>query len=57
MNLSAPKQIVFIISLVLTILAVIGVWVVAIPFISANAFIVLLVGWIVLAAGNLMAGM
>lgn len=55
MNLSAPKQIVFIISLVLAILAVLSVFT-TIPFISANAFWTAVVAYALLAAGNLLKG-
>lgn len=56
MHLSAPTQVIFFISLILAILAVVGVFV-AIPFISANAFWVVVVAYVLLALGNLLAGM
>ncbi|XSG81261.1 MAG: hypothetical protein ACPW61_09230 [Methyloligella sp. ZOD6] len=56
MNLSAPTQIVFFISLILAILAVVGVFV-AIPFVSAYAFWVAVAAYVILALGNLLAGM
>ena len=55
MTLSAPKQIVFIIAVVLAILAVLGMFV-AIPVVSANAFWTMTLAFIVLAAGNLLKG-
>jgi hypothetical protein len=55
MTLSAPKQIIFIIAVVLAVLALLGYFV-AIPLISANAFWFLLIGFVVLAGGVLMKG-
>ena len=55
MTLNAPKQIVFIIAVVLAVLALLGYFV-AIPFVSAYAFWILLVGFIVLAGGVMMRG-
>ncbi|ODA66903.1 hypothetical protein A7A08_02200 [Methyloligella halotolerans] len=56
MHLSAPTQIIFFISLILAILAVVGLFVV-IPFITANAFWVAIAAYVILALGNLLAGM
>lgn len=56
MNLSAPTQPVFIISLILAVLAVIGVFV-TIPLITANAFWVAIIAYIVLAIGNVARGL
>ncbi len=55
MTLSAPTTIVFLISLVLAALAVIGTFV-AIPVISANAFWVAVAGYVVLALGAVLKG-
>ena len=55
MNLNAPSQTLFIIAVILAVLALLGV-LVAIPFVSAYAFWILLLGFIVLAAGVLMKG-
>lgn len=55
MKLSAPKQITFLISLVLFVLAVIGKFV-AIPFISANLFWVLVVSEVILLIGCAVKG-
>ena len=55
MNLSPPTTAVFIISVVLAVLAIIGTFV-AIPVISANAFWVAIIAYIILAAGNLFRG-
>lgn len=55
MTLNAPKQIVFIIAVVLAVLALLGA-LVALPFISAYAFWILLIGFIVLAGGVVMKG-
>ncbi len=57
MNLSAPTLPVFVISVILAILAVLVVYAkVAIPVVTGNAFITLLVGYVVLLAGNLFKG-
>lgn len=57
MNLSAPTFPVFVISLVLAILAVLVVYAgIKIPVITGNAFLTLLVGYVVLLAGNLLKG-
>jgi hypothetical protein len=55
MTLNAPKQIVFIIAVVLAVLALLGYFV-AIPFVSTYAFWILLIGFIVLAGGVMMKG-
>ena len=51
--LNAPTKMVFLISLVLAVLALLGAWVISIPVISGNAFLVMLVAYVVLAAGNI----
>jgi hypothetical protein len=56
MNLSPPTTAVFIISVVLAVLAIIGTFV-AIPLISGNAFWVAIIAYIILAAGNLFRGL
>lgn len=55
MNLSAPTQVVFLISLVLAVLAILGLFV-RIPFISLYAFWVLAAAYVVLAIGCLFKG-
>ena len=55
MNLNAPSQTLFIIAVILAVLALLGV-LVAIPFVSAYAFWILLLGFIVVAGGVLMKG-
>jgi len=55
MNLSPPTTAVFVISLILAVLAVIGTFV-AIPAISANAFWVAIIAYVILAIGNLFRG-
>ena len=55
MTLNAPKQIVFIIAVVLAVLALLGFFV-TIPVISTYAFWILLIGFIVLAGGVMMKG-
>jgi hypothetical protein len=55
MNLSAPTIPVFVISLILAILAVVGV-LTPIPFITENAFWVAIAAYVVLMIGNIMRG-
>ena len=55
MNLNAPTKLVFLISVVLAILAVVATFV-AIPVVSANAFWVAIVAYLVLVAGNVLKG-
>ena len=55
MNLSAPSTVVFIVSLILAALAVIGKFV-PIPFITDHGFWVAIVAYVVLAVGNLFRG-
>jgi hypothetical protein len=52
-RLNAPTQIVFLISLALAILAVLGLFV-TIPFVSIYAFWVAIIAYVVLAAGCVM---
>jgi hypothetical protein len=55
MNLSAPTQAIFWISLILAILALIGYFVV-VPFLTLYAFWIAIAAYVVLAAGCLMKG-
>jgi hypothetical protein len=55
MNLTPPTTAVFIVSLILAALAVIGKFV-AIPFITEHGFWVAVVAYVVLAVGNLFRG-
>ena len=55
MRLTPPKKWVFWASAILAVLALISVFV-TIPFVSANAFWVAFVGWLLLAAGNALKG-
>jgi hypothetical protein len=56
MNLTPPTTVVFIVSLILAALAVIGKFA-AIPFITDNGFWVAIVAYVVLAVGNLFRGL
>ena len=56
MNLSAPTMPVFLISLILAILAVLGAYM-PIPFISGNAFWVAVIAYVVLLVGNVAKGL
>ena len=56
MSLNTPTKMGFLISLVLAVLALLGAWVISIPVISGNAFLVMLVAYVVLAAGNILKG-
>lgn len=55
MNLSAPTVPVFVISLILAVLAVLGVFA-NIPFVTAYAFWIAIAAYVVLAIGTLMKG-
>ena len=55
MQLSAPTQVVFIISLILAVLALIGYFV-NIPIVTQYQFWVAIAGYVVLAAGCMMKG-
>ena len=55
MNLSAPTKPIFIISLILAILAVLGVYM-AIPYVSDNTFWVAIIAYVVLMVGNVAKG-
>ncbi len=55
MQLTPPTKNVFYISVVLVVLAVIASFV-EIPFVTANAFWVAVVGYVLLALGNAMKG-
>ncbi len=54
-TLSAPTQAVFLISLIIAIIALIGFFV-AIPVVSAYAFWIAIIGYVVLALGCVMKG-
>lgn len=56
MNLSAPTQPIFLISLILAILAVLSVYM-PIPIVSGNAFWVAIFAYVVLLAGNVAKGL
>ena len=56
MNLSAPTMIVFLISLVLAALAILGT-LTPLPFVSANAFWVAIIAYLVLLVGNVAKGL
>lgn len=56
MRLSAPTQVVFIVSVILVILALIGQFVPTVPFISVYKFWLAIAGYVVLASGCLMKG-
>lgn len=53
MNLNAPSQVLFIISLILAVLGLIGYFAPAIPLLAAYSFWWVLAGYVVLAAGCL----
>ncbi len=55
-TLSAPSQVVFLVSLALAIIAVLGALVI-IPVVTKYAFWIAILAYIVLALGNLMKGM
>ena len=55
MKLSAPKQQVWIIAVILGILGIVGTFI-AIPFVTAYAFWFVVVGFVLLFLGTLFAG-
>ena len=55
MKLNAPTKLVFLISVALAILAVVSTFV-AIPVVSAYAFWIAIVAYLVLVAGNVLKG-
>jgi hypothetical protein len=56
MNLSPPTTVIFIVSVILAALAIIGKFA-AIPFITEHGFWVAIVAFVLLAAGNLFRGL
>lgn len=56
MKLNAPKQITFLIALVVAVVGVISSFV-AIPVLSGFAFWLVVIGFIILAAGNTIKGL
>ena len=57
LELSAPKNITFIISAVIALIAaVIHYAHIAVPYVAHSGFTLLLVGYLVLAAGNMLRG-
>jgi hypothetical protein len=57
MKLSAPKQITYLIAIIIGIVAVAATYFVTIPFFTANAFIVLIVAFVILALANFVKGL
>ena len=57
MNLSPPTTVVFVVSLILWVLAIIGTLVPTVPFVSDNAFWVAAIAYFILALGNVFRGM
>lgn len=56
MNISAPKQITFWIAVVVAVLGLLA-GLVTIPFLSGIAFWLVVIGFLILAAGNLVEGL
>jgi len=56
MKLNAPKKSTWWVSVVIAALAIISVWIVALPFLTANAFLVLLVAFVILCLGTFVKG-
>jgi len=57
MELSAPKQVTFWISVILAVLAILTVLIPSLVFFDLQAFVLALLAFIVLAAGNLLTGL
>ena len=56
MNLSAPKQIVFIIAVLLAVLSIVSAKVTSLPVIGGYEYYTLVAGFALLALGNLVKG-
>jgi len=56
MKLSAPKNVTFLVAVVLAVLGVLGA-LVSIPLVSANGFLFVVVGFVLLALGTLLKGL
>ncbi|HUN22840.1 MAG TPA: hypothetical protein PK299_06890 [Anaerolineales bacterium] len=56
MQLSAPKQYTFLVAVILALLGIIGYFAPTLPVVGAYHFWLMLVGFIVLAVGNLIDG-
>ena len=57
MNLNAPKQVVFLIAVILAVLSLVSVYAVTIPVVTANAYWFMTGGFVLLALGNMVKGM
>ena len=57
MKMNAPKNITWTIAVVIGLLALIGNYVAVIPFVTANAFILVTVAFVLLALGCLLKGL
>jgi hypothetical protein len=55
-NLSAPSQVIFLVSLALAIIAILGALVI-IPVVTKYAFWIAILAYVVLALGTIMKGM
>jgi len=55
MKLSAPKNVTFLIAVILVALGVLGT-VVSIPLVSANSLLFVVIGFVLLALGTLLKG-
>ena len=56
MKLNAPKQSTWWVSVILAVIAILAAWIVAIPFVTANAFLVLLVAFVIIWLGTFLKG-
>jgi hypothetical protein len=54
-NLNRPSNAIFLISIILAVLALIGV-LANVPILSSNAFLLLAIAYVVLVVGNLVRG-
>jgi len=57
MKLTAPKQITFLISLIIAVIAVLVQWTGILSFIPIGSFIILLIGFVLLALGTYVKGL
>lgn len=56
MKLSAPKQITFLIALIVAIVGIVA-QIITIPFLSVHTFLIVLVAFIILALGTFLKGL
>ena len=56
MKLNAPKKMTWYIALIIAILAIVGKWILTISIVTPNAFIILLVAFVIIWLGTFLKG-